>query len=94
MVPNPPTTPNTPVCEFRWQYPPGKVFISWVAHQAGPHTFKCGVDVDNVVTESNEHNNFRSVSFTVPLPAGAFKPEDLKATTVKRFPPGPRIVGP
>jgi len=85
---------NPPVCEYRWMLNPGKCYISWVAHQAGTHTFRCGVDVDNEVTERNERNNSLPLSFTVPLSAGAFKSEDLKVTTVKRFPPGPRIVVP
>ncbi len=58
------TVQNPPVCEFAWPLTVGtKVFITYVPHQAGTHTYKCAVDVGNQVAERSESNNSREMTF-------------------------------
>ena len=84
----PDTVQNPPVCEYPWPLTVGtKVFITYVPHQAGVHTYKCGVDVGNQVAERNETNNSREMTFRA---LQTFSPVNPK---IKRVTPG-LVLGP
>ena len=82
------TLTNAPECEFAWPFAEGTpVFIDWVPHQTGTHTYRCAVDVGNAVNEANESNNSKQVSFTVAAAA-------LPTVTPPLAPPAPGAAKP
>jgi hypothetical protein len=85
------TVQNPPTCEFTWPLEVGqKLFVSYVPHQAGTHTYKCAADIGNQVKERNENNNSKTISFTVvgrPLAA----PIPMSATQKPKSMSGPKL---
>jgi len=76
-------------CEFPWPFDFGtEVFIDYVPHQTGSHTFRCAVDIGADVAESSELDNAKQVSFNVVL--GLQKVPDEKIP-ITRAPAGPRL---
>jgi len=62
-----------------------KISFTWNA-QAGPHTFKAVVDKDNTVTESDETNNEKTITFSITK-----SPTEFEITETK-FRVGPTVV--
>jgi len=79
---------TAPSCEYEWGMGAQaiEVFIDWVGHEAGSHTYRCAVDTHHVVLESSESDNSKEMSFQVKAPLQPISP-DLIPVTAPRLGP-------
>ncbi len=84
---------TNPTCEWPWPLTEGTTaYINYVPHVAGPHTYRCVVDIHNTVTESKEGNNAAQVSFTARLRPLDGTPLVIPRAVVPQLPvPGPQF---
>ncbi len=76
-------------CLYPWPMDTGtEVFVDWVGHALGSHTFSCVVDAGGAVKESSETDNSKAVTFSVAGPLHGLSRERLPVT---RAPLGPSL---